>query len=286
MSRFSGKCDLYDHVMMYKHRTKEGSCEKEDLEKSHVLYSDEMECFKIFMERTGGILHQHKHLYVDWQNQDFIAAKCPYFKVKKNIVKKEDKRVKTGQKEKIYYTYEYYGKEYTLKEINKKGVYITVDIKVKTLLDLIPYYSYIVSMCASDKDKETIYISNSSYAEEEYDEHLKHGWESNMIHYYRKELQNHYRDVILRYFNPTGREQIEMLHFDKNRQAHTKFKIDPNFEVKWYWYPSEEKIPHWTSPRVVDDTTIEINENDYNGSLGHSVKVFYVKYEEYPLYLG
>jgi len=285
MSRFSGKCDLYDHIMMYKHRTAEGSDKKEDLEKARVLYSDEMECFKIFMERTGGILYQHKRLKVDEFNQSFIEKKCPNFKVISNTEQVLDKRSKTGYKWKTTQTYEYYGREYTLKEINKRGVFITTEIHIKTLLDLIPYYPYIVSMCASNKDKETIYISNQSYAESEYEEHLQHGWESNMIYYYREELQDHYREVVLRYYNPGNREQIELLHFDENRRAHTRFKIDPNFKVNWYWYSTEERLPHWTSPKVIDDNTIEISENDYNGSLGHSGKISYVKYEDYPLYL-
>ena len=285
MSRFSGKCDLYDHIMMYKHRTAEGSDKKEDLEKARVLYSDEMECFKIFMERTGGILYQHKRLKVDEFNQSFIEKKCLSFKVISNTEQVPDKRSKTGYKWKTTQTYEYYGREYTLKEINKRGVFITTEIHIKTLLDLIPYYPYIVSMCASNKDKETIYISDRSYAESEYDEHLQHGWESNMIHYYRDKLQDHYREVVLRYYNPGNREQIELLHFDENRRAHTRFKIDPNFKVNWYWYSTEEKLPHWTSPKVIDDNTIEISENDYNGSLGHSGKISYVKYEDYPLYL-
>ena len=56
MSRFSGKCDLFDHMCMEKHRTKDGSDKKEDLEKASVLYSDPVECFEIFKKKTGGVL--------------------------------------------------------------------------------------------------------------------------------------------------------------------------------------------------------------------------------------
>lgn len=283
MSIYSGKCDLADHIAgqggWYDHNGKPVKMG----EGIGAYYSDEMRDFEVFKKRTGGVIHQHKHLKVDEFNQEFIAKKCPQFKVIKHVNKIEDKRSKSGYKEKTTYTYEYYGKEYTLKEINKKGIYITVDIHFNTLLDLIPYYPYIVSIAVSSGDKEKVYISNESFVESEYNEHLQHGWESNLTAYYRKELQNHYQDVVLRYFNPKGREVREELHFDENRQAHTDFEIDPNFAVEWYF--EGDKKSHWTSPKVIDNHTIEISEEDYKYYLGHTVKVFYVRYEEYPLYL-
>lgn len=286
MSSFSGRCDFFNHLNgQGGWFDKNGKPVKIGDPNVHAYYCDEMLDFIAFKKKTKGIIYQHKHLKVDEFNQDFIAKKCPQFKVVEHINKIKDKRKKQGYREEVFYTYEYYGKEYTLKEINKKGVYITVEIHFDTLLDLIPYYPYIVSMACCSGDSETVYITNESYVEEEYDKHLQHGWESNMYHYYKKELQDHYREVVLRYFNPGDREQIEMLHFDENRQAHTRFKIDPNFKVRWYWWPTEEKVSHWTSPKVIDDTTIEISEEDYNGSLGHTVKISYVKYEDYPLYL-
>ena len=45
-------------------------------------------------------------------------------------------------------------------------MYITVEIKFATLLDLIPYYPYIISICYSDKDKEIVYISTTSEVDE------------------------------------------------------------------------------------------------------------------------
>ena len=48
MSQFSGKCDLFDTLMLQKYRTKTGSDDKKDLKESHILYSDELECFTIF----------------------------------------------------------------------------------------------------------------------------------------------------------------------------------------------------------------------------------------------
>lgn len=278
MSEFSGKCDLFNHIMSYKHRTKEGSDKKEDLEKARVLYSDEMECFKIFMERTGGVIHQHKRIHLDVHNQDFVASKCSALAITKHV-----KKSLFSRKEKEYYTYEYFGEKRTLKYLHKHGVIITVDIPIRNLLDLIPYYPYIISIACCNDGKDTIYISDQSYAEEEYNTHLQHGWENSSYVYYKEKLQDHYREVVLRYFNPTGRECIETLHFNSNRQTDVCFPIDKNFAVAWH-FDGEVKT-HWTSPQVVGERTIEISKEDYESYLGQDVKVYYVRYEEYPLYL-
>ena len=51
MSKFSGKCDLYDHIMMEKTYP--------DSKNPNILISNELECFEIFKKRTGGKLYQH-----------------------------------------------------------------------------------------------------------------------------------------------------------------------------------------------------------------------------------
>ena len=279
MSRFSGKCDLCDHVMMYKHRTKEGSDRPEDLEKAGVYYSDEMECFQEFMKRTGGVLHQHKCLTVTEFNRGLIEKLNPNFKALKHTRQVADKRTKAGTREEVFYTYEYYGKEYTLKEISKKKVYITVDIKIKTLLDLIPYYPHIVSVSCYSEGKETIYISDRSYAEEEYEKHLQWGYESEMICRYRKELQDHYKEVVLRYFNPEGRTVTEKVSFDEHHRATTKYPIDSNFDIEW------DIKPCWSHPRIIDEQTIEIHPTDYELMNSKTATITYVRFEPYKLHL-
>ena len=199
MSRFSGKCDLYDHMCMEKHRTKDGSDKKEDLEKATVLYSDPIECFEIFKKKTGGVLHQHRRVkeVSEW-NHDFIKAHCPMFEIITHIDKITDKRSKTGYREKTYYTYKYWDKEYTAKELSKKGVYITMDIHFETMLDLIPYFPYIISSCCCSKDEETIYISNQSYVDEQYDELIQNGVDpQGHKEWYNRELANFYKEYIL-----------------------------------------------------------------------------------------
>jgi hypothetical protein len=57
MSKFSGKCDLYDHVMMEKTYP--------DPNNKNILVSDELECFEIFKKRTGGILCQSRKVKLD-----------------------------------------------------------------------------------------------------------------------------------------------------------------------------------------------------------------------------
>lgn len=287
MSLYSGKCDLADHIAgLGGWFDKDCNRVKIGDPNVHVYYSDEMLDFIEFKKRTKGVIHQHKHLKVDLFNQDFIAQKNPNFKVIKHVNKKPDKRNKNGYREIETYTYKYYNKEYTLKEINKKGVYISIDIHFDTLLDLIQYYPYIVSSCCSCNGEEEIYISQNSYVEEEYDSALQFGRESTITALYRKDLQRHYQEVVLRYFNPEGRELIEEINFDENGVGYTKEKIDPNFEIEWYFEKGQSK-PHWTSPKVVDYdlNKIQMSDQDYNHYLGNKVKVKYVKYKEHPLYL-
>ena len=120
MSRWSGKCDLYDTIMMLHHRTKDGSDKKEDLDKASVLYSDELECFNEFKEKTGGVIHQHQKIKVTLLNQELVEKKCKSFKIIKHTKEVEDKRFKETKRTDTYYTYEYWGKEYKdLKELNK-----------------------------------------------------------------------------------------------------------------------------------------------------------------------
>lgn len=292
MSKFSGKCDLYDHMMMEKHRTADGSDDPEEIKKAHVLYSDELECFEIFKQKTGGVIHQHQLITVTEQNQMMVAEKCDHFEVIEYFDTVPDKRKKGGYRNIVTYTYRYWGRDYdTLKELNKHGVYITIDIHFDTILDLIPYYPYVIAMSYSSEDSEYVVISKKSFVLQERDEMYDHGYDSKMWEGYNKKLQDHYREIVLRYFNPEGREHIEEVVFDENRQAKVSKPIDENFDVKWYW--DEEIKNHWSSPKVVDyeKGLIEMSLSDYGtdaykGFLGHTMKVKYVEKKEYPLYLG
>ena len=204
MSIYSGKCDLCDFVMgtagWY---DKDGNPVKMG-EGTGAYYSDEYRDFLEFKKRTGGVLHQHKVLTITPWNHNEAMKLCPELEVIEHKKTVPDKRQKSGQREEVYYTYKYWGKEYTLKELNKRKVYVTIDIHFDTLLDLIPYYPYLVSMACSNDGKQTIYISSQSFVDEEVDDHLEHGWYSDFWQHYKKKLQEHYQEIVLRYYNPAG----------------------------------------------------------------------------------
>lgn len=277
MSIFSGKCDLYDDMCI---------CGRTD---------DEYQNFLEFKRRTNGTLHQHKKIEVTEQNQMMVAEKCNQFEVIEYFDEVPDKRKKSGYRNIVTYTYRYWGRDYdTLKELNKKGVYITIDIHFDTILDLIPYYPYIVSASATttgeDGNKSAyIVISKEPFPISERDDLMRIGYNSAWEHYAKK-LQNHYREIVLKYFNPEGREHIEELTFDENRQAKVSKPIDENFDVEWYW--DGEIKTHWSSPKVVDyeKGLIEMSSSDYGtdeyeGFLGHIMKVKYVEKKDCPLNL-
>lgn len=296
MSIYSGKCDLADHLFMMKFRTKDGSDKKEDLEKASVFYSDEMECFKIFKERTDGKIYQYKTITVTpWNYDEVERLTNGVFKAIPHTKVVEDKRLKSGQREQTTYTYEYYGHEYkTLKELNKQEVFFTDTIEFNTLLDLIPYYPYIVCMSNCFNGKETVVISENSYVDYEREEGLKHGYHSDFWKFYKKHLQDHYREVVLRYFNPEGREHIESVVFNKVEYedgshlylGKVSHPIDENFDVRWNFEGDVQT--HWTSPKVSNakDGIIVMSDQDYDTFLGDVMSVYYVEEIEYPLYLN
>lgn len=287
MSIYSGKCDLADHIMGLGGWYDKNSNPIKFGDGHGAYYSDEYRDFLVFKKKTGGVLHQHKFVKVTEYNQEFVAAHCDNFSFVKVIEQSPDKRSKTGVKEKISYIYNYYNKEYTLKELNKHGVFITVDIHFNTLLDLIPYYPYIITACYGSDGKEVVYISNDSYVKRQRDDAYSHGYELLMSEYYDKYLQDHYRDIVLRYFNPEGREEIETVTFDENRQAVLNNAIDENFDLAWF-FEEGKKEAYWTIPKVVDADKgiIEISEEDYNTYIGKQADIYYVRKTEYPVYIG
>lgn len=277
--RFSGKADLYDTIMMQHFRTKSGSDKKEDLEKANGYYSDELECFNEFRKKTGGVIYQHQEIKVTEQNQDLVAKLNNDFKIIELPLEENQRKHR--------YIYFYFEKEYkTLKELNKKGIFITKEIHFNTILDLIPYYPYIVTMSSSSNGKMTVYISQESFIDTEERRWLNVGIESTMPSYYRKKLQEHYIEVVQRYYIPKQENIIfELVKFGDDRVGKTQFPIDDRFEVKWFF--KDKSISHWTNPKVIDykKGLIEISEQDYNDYLGTECYVKYYKYEKPRLYL-
>lgn len=240
MSKFSGKCDLYDHMMMLKTQ-----------QKGNVYVSDEWECFNEFKRKTKGVLYQHYKVRVTINNQKFVSEHCKDFAFVTHTISKPDKRSKSGEKNYTYYTYEYYNRQYnSLQELNKHGVYITVEVHFDTLLDLIPYYPYIITCMFSDNEKETVFISNESFVRSEFYEGLQYGYISQLN--YNKVLQEHYKQVVLRYFNPIGREITETISLDKNTDLHN---IQLSNAIDYQWQVDvirDHRSSIWSYPQIVD----------------------------------
>lgn len=293
MSQFSGEYDLADHIGgQGGWFDKNGNPAKMGSGTS-PLYSDEMLDFIAFKKRTGGVIHQHKKIKVSEWNQKDVEAHCPAFKVFEHTRKLPDKRTKSGFREETYYTYEYYGKEYkNLKELNKKNVYVTIDITFDTLLDILPYYPYTISFCSCNEDTETVFISNlPGPLKDMEDSYESGGFLNNSWPWYQKKLQEHTQEVILRYFNPEGREVIEEVEFKPFEDKYIGYlsnDADTNFRATWV-FDDGNRVNFWTSPKIVEgDRTnvVEMSKYDYENFIGHKAKIKYVKAMKHELHLG
>lgn len=175
MSEFSGRCDLFDHISMEKMYPSSNN--------QNVLISDEMECFKIFKEKTKGVIYQYKTVSLSKKNIKFFLEndKNLYF---------------DGEK------YHYFSREFkTLKSLNNYGYRFKKEIYFETLLDLIPYYPYVIAMGAFCEGNEYVVISEKSEIEMREESNLEYGIISDSLNYFRKELQNHYIEVVNKYFS-------------------------------------------------------------------------------------
>lgn len=277
MSMFSGKYDLYDHIAgrggWY---DKNGKPVKFGQEGVGCYYSDELQDFFAFKKATGGKIYQHHKVTVSELNQDFIKKHCKNFDFVKHVEQKPNKASKTGFREHIYYTYTYWGKEYTLKELNKHGVYIEMPIKFDTLFDLIPYYPYLVSVACSSEDGEYVVISNESYVDTEYKQHLQYGWVSELD--YKKELQDHYLQVCKQYYLVDYGQRIKTTSLISCKPLHNGFyelilptRADVLHEVSFIWDDGNSHM-HWTSPKLEDEKTVLISDQDIEYYLAEDIK--------------
>ena len=194
MSQFSGKSDLADTIFMQKMYPIYPN------NPNSALTSDEMECFNIFKEKTGGKIHQHFKLELTPQNvqHEIEQVNNPNLFALKRIYEPHPNGGFTDRE-----IYVYWGKEFkSLKELNKKGYYATRTIYFDTLLDIIPYYPYIVSFMSGGEDgKLFIVISGQSYVDHQEEEARKYGYNNEMTKYYRTKLQEHYIEVVNKYFS-------------------------------------------------------------------------------------
>lgn len=270
-----GKYDLYDHIRNIVLKPKDGS---------NVEESDIMECFNVFKERTGGVIYQHKKVVVSEYNAELIAKYYPFFKVIEHKKIKEDKRFKEGKKELTTYSYEYYGKEYkTLNELNRHGVWIEFPIKFNKIVELIPYFPYIITACSSSENKEHIIISKESYIETLLDEYLKYGLNSAEAIFYwnRQTLGNVTQDIILNYLGDY-KERVVIKEYKINKENDNFIikldePIDVNFDVEII---KDNKLLVWGSPEIIDDYTISLKNSIVNIGNAKYIKIKYIKRRE------
>lgn len=179
MSRFSGKCDLYDSIMMI-------GCKGTNDEMT------EIEKFQIFKERTNGVIYQSKKLYLTKYNIDY---EIEYIN-NPQILRKEKINGRTK--------YFYYGKSFSsLKALNNKGYYTKHKIIINELIDLVPYYPHLISIHFSDENSEYIEIANNSYVtEEEMAPWRKatYGYENSCLNYYKENLRKELIRVAKEYY--------------------------------------------------------------------------------------
>ena len=271
-----GKYDLYDHICMKK------TYPSNPDNPNSPLVSDIMECFDVFKEETGGIIYQWVKTEVNIFNQHLVEKKCNGFKVITHKEMKEDKRYKNNKREAVSYTYEYYGKEYkTLKELNKKGVYINKEIKFDNIVELIPYFPYIIAACSYSNGEACVYISSESYMDKRYKEDIKYGNDGDYWnHYYRKTLADITKDIILKYFSDykerTIKEELEVIKENDKYVIHTSKDIDYNFEAKVDEDNKDKIVCYSLTPKYIDKNTLDVSDTYFDIEKRDKIVVKYV----------
>lgn len=297
MSKYSGKFDLADHIAgMGGWFDNDGNEVKFGQENVNVYYSDELKDFEAFKEATGGVMYQTVKIKVDEYNQNFIKKYCNHFDYIKIVNEVADKRCKEGKKEVITYEYIYFDKKYNLKEINKKGVYISVPIHFETILDIVKYYPYIVTACGSSLGKQTVFISKESYVDTMHRERLECGLESNR-EFYDKALAQHYIKVVDAYFQYSLSKRTTFIRIRKKDLIKD--------ESGNYIYKSEKPLdymhePQWinesiytiryASPKILDEFHIKFSKYDIEDKLRSDsdcikIDVVYKPEEGFPIIL-
>lgn len=266
MSRWSGKADLADHIMMEKM-----------YEKDNHYESDEMECFEIFKKKTGGKIYQSKRVKVDVFNRDYIASKCPQFKYEESTITVSDARSKSGESKRKVTKYYYFGKEMSLANINKTGVYIEEAIPFKTIFDIIPFYPHIIIAASISKDTEHVVISEKSHVDTMFEDFFTPNT-TDIQTRYRQELQNHYAELFKTYYAKdfASRIRTEIIKPDETGICELQHIIDTNFEINY-----NINKPHWTGIEYIEGNKVKVHENDLKCYLvedfsNNSVSITYV----------
>lgn len=263
----------------------------------NCYYSDILKDFEAFKEKTKGVIYQQQHIKnVDERNHDLVSKYNKNFKILKHTDKIVDKRAKQGFRTKTYYTYSYYGLEYSQKELKKKGgVWIDVEIHFNTILDLIKYMPYHVYQECGSPNGLYVVIGSNSYVESEYQEHLQYGFES-MRYIYDRNLRDLYVDIVRRLDyklkERTHTEEIVIIGESEDPEymvAEVSHEVDYNHPIQFVW-DDKKKHAHWTSPKYYKENCILIHKTDVSNFLkedveNKTVKINYVALPEggYPI---
>lgn len=192
MSMFCGKCDLYDSVFMV----------------GNSKNLSDKEIFEKFKEETGGVIYQFKSIELNKFNIKYetnIVKKHPEFSIGEECIEMfehkeqiKDKRFKSGFRQKITYTYKWMNKVFnSLAELNKYGYFRKIPIKIDTLLDLVKYFPYLISMQVCIDNKKTIVISNESYIDTMKSNAIRNGYdESKLINIYENNLKKYLINLV------------------------------------------------------------------------------------------
>ena len=193
MSSFSGKCDLYDTMSM---------CALHPSKDNHnVLVSDDLEAFEVFKKETDGVIYQPVKIELNDYNAEMECKRNKSFLSREEHIEEvPDKRCKSGKKIHKYYTYRYFGREMTLEQINKQGYWTKKEIHFDDILDLVPYFPYIIGVMAVDNEnhKRYVEISDHSYVDEKENDLLQSGIKSETAKYYRQRLKEKYKELVRR----------------------------------------------------------------------------------------
>lgn len=263
MSKFSGRHDLYDHMMLTKMYERNGRYE-----------SDEFECFSIFKQRTGGKIYQVRRVRISPLNRDLVMELCPEFSYRTVTNTKKDRRFKLGRRSISHDVYTYNGKDCTLDDLNREGVLVEIPICFDTIFDLIPYYPYPVTCAVSDGEHSKVYIPAHSLVDEQYDLGLITGAVKTPIHYHQR-LQAHYQEVCEHYyfFNIAERTHVEPITVDASTGiGMTRSPIDPLHPIKYVWDETHEPVPHWGDPEFVEGNCYKIDLRNLDGEMLYRIK--------------
>lgn len=257
---------------------KEGNSVNYGQEGVYTRYSNILKDFESFKEKTNGVIYQHKKVNLQsWFREDeynFIKEHSALGAFDYTKVEEE--------KSKPIYIFTYWDKEYTFKELKKKGVWVEVPIHFNTLLDLLPYLPYIVTSGGGNH----VVISDKSEVDESRDNFIcNNATDSVMFDSYKKELADLYKEVCKEYFlkdidKRTKIVPITDIFRDECKEGDTSRgyilqiqddEIDYMHDIEFVWKDGN-KHSHWTSPKYIDEHNIAIDEKDVEYFLKDDIK--------------